>query len=125
MKENAIATLGDAGLLLSLIACAYAVGACVAGARRGSRKLVGSGIWAAHGATILLTLSSAVMWFALLSNDYSIKYVQRHSDATMPWFYKFTAFWGGLDGSILWWVLLLALFSSVAIRINRERHREL
>ena len=73
----------------------------------------------------LIAFASAVMWFAILSNDYSIKYVQRHSDASMPWFYKLTSFWGGLDGSIMWWVLLLALFSSLAIYVNRERHREL
>jgi cytochrome c-type biogenesis protein CcmF len=125
MHENAIATLGDCGLLLSLVVSAWAVGASVAGARRGSKKLVNSGIYGAYGATALVAFSSAVLWFAILSNDYSIKYVQRHSDASMPWFYKLTAFWGGLDGSIMWWVLLLALFSSLAIYVNRDRHREL
>src|SRR4051812_9598753 len=125
MRENAIATLGDAGLLLSLVVSAYAVGASVAGARRGSKRLVNSGIYGAYSATALVAFSSAVLWFAILSNDYSIKYVQRHSDASMPWFYKLTAFWGGLDGSIMWWVLLLALFASVAIYVNRDRHREL
>src|SRR5207249_1747046 len=125
MKENAIATLGDAGLLLSLVVSAYAVGACVAGARRGSKKLINSGIYGAYGATGLVLFSSAILWFAILSNDYSIKYVQRHSDASMPWVYKLTAFWGGLDGSIMWWVLLLAIFSSIAIYVNRDRHREL
>jgi cytochrome c-type biogenesis protein CcmF len=125
MHENAIATLGDAGLLLSLVVSAYAVGASVAGARRGSKRLVNSGIYGAYAATALVAFSSAVLWFSILSNDYSIKYVQRHSDASMPWFYKLTAFWGGLDGSIMWWVLLLALFASVAIYVNRDRHREL
>jgi cytochrome c-type biogenesis protein CcmF len=125
MGQNAIATLGDAGLLLGLIVSAYVIGAAVAGARRGNKRLVASALYASYGATALIAFASAVMWFAILSNDYSVKYVQRHSDASMPWAYKFTAFWGGLDGSILWWVLLLAMFSSLAIYINRERHREL
>jgi cytochrome c-type biogenesis protein CcmF len=123
--ENALATVGQAGLLGALVVSAWAVGASVAGARRGERRLVDSGIWAAYGATALTCFASAVMWFAILADDYSIKYVQRHSDASMPWYYKLTAFWGGLDGSILWWVLLLALFSSLAIWVNRDRHREL
>jgi cytochrome c-type biogenesis protein CcmF len=122
---NSIAALGDAGLLFALVASAYTVGASVAGARRGNRRLIRSGLYASYGATALVAFSSAIMWFAILSNDYSIKYVQRHSDASMPWIYKLTAFWGGLDGSIMWWVLLLALFSSVAVFVNRERHREL
>ena len=79
--------------------------------------------------TIILVLLAAgavaALFFLLLADDYSVKYVQRHSDASMPWYYKLTAFWGGLDGSIMWWVLLLALFSAVAIFVNRERHREL
>src|SRR4030095_15207762 len=104
---NTIASVGDAGLLRALIVCGYVVGAAVAGARRQNPRLIRSAIYASYGAPGLLTFASAVMWFAILSNDYTIKYVQRHSDASMPWFYRFTAFWGGLDGSILWWVLLL------------------
>ena len=125
MASNPVATLGDAGLLLALVASAYVVGAAVAGARRKNERLVRSALYASYAATALIAFSSAVMWFALLSNDYSIKYVQRHSDASMPWIYKFTSFWGGLEGSIVWWVLLLAIFSSLAIFINRERHKAL
>jgi cytochrome c-type biogenesis protein CcmF len=43
----------------------------------------------------------------------------------MPWYYKLTSFWGGLDGSIMWWVLLLAVFASIAIHVNRVKHKEL
>jgi cytochrome c-type biogenesis protein CcmF len=125
MRENPVAALGHAGLLLSMVVAAYTVAASVAGARRGSRKLIRSGIYASYATTALVTFSSAIMFFLLLSNDYSVKYVQRHSDASMPWYYKLTAFWGGLDGSIMWWALLLALFSSLAIYVNRERHRDL
>ncbi|MFI5289001.1 MAG: cytochrome c biogenesis protein CcsA, partial [Polyangia bacterium] len=125
LHSNPIATLGQAGLLLTLVLAAYTISACVAGARRGSKRLIRSGLYASFATTAMLTFSSGVMWFLLLSNDYSVKYVQRHSDATMPWYYKLTAFWGGLDGSIMWWVLLLALFASVAIWVNRERHKEL
>jgi cytochrome c-type biogenesis protein CcmF len=60
-----------------------------------------------------------------LAGDYSIQYVQQNGHPAMPIFYKITAFWGSLDGSLLFWVLLLALFSSLAVRANRERHRPL
>jgi cytochrome c-type biogenesis protein CcmF len=125
MPSHPVAGLGEAGLLLALVVAAYSIGASVAGARRGSPRLVRSGVLAAHATTALITLSSFVMWFLLLSNDYAVKYVQRHSDASMPWYYKLTAFWGGLDGSIMWWVFLLAVFSSIAIHVNRERHKAL
>ena len=125
MPQNTIASLGDAGLLLALVGCAYVIGASIAGARRKNQRLIRSALYASYASTGLIAFSSLVMWFALLSNDYTIKYVQRHSDASMPWIYKITSFWGGLEGSIVWWVLLLAVFASLAIFINRERHKEL
>ncbi|MCA1665745.1 MAG: hypothetical protein LC659_16000, partial [Myxococcales bacterium] len=94
MTHNAIASLGDAGLLLALVGCAYVIGASVAGARRKNERLVRSALYASYASTGLIAFSSLVMWFALLSNDYTIKYVQRHSDASMPWIYKITSFWG-------------------------------
>ena len=42
-----------------------------------------------------------------------------------PLFYKITSYWGGLDGSIMFWVFLLSVFGSCAVYTNRERHREL
>jgi cytochrome c-type biogenesis protein CcmF len=124
-NENPIATVGNVGLLISLVAAAYAVMASVAGARRGDRRLERSGLYASYASTAFVSCSSAIMFFLLLSSDYSVKYVQMHSDASMPWIYKLTSFWGGLEGSIVWWALLLALFSSIAIFLNRERHKEL
>jgi len=81
MTQNAIASLGDAGLLLALVASAYVIGAAVAGARRKNLRLVQSAIYASYAATGLIAFASSVMWFSILSNDYTIKYVQRHSDA--------------------------------------------
>ena len=73
----------------------------------------------------MLGLSSVALVYAFVSHDYSIKYVQHYSDAASPLFYQITAYWGGLDGSILWWVFLLSVFSAIAIYTNRNRHREL
>ena len=42
-----------------------------------------------------------------------------------PLFYKITSYWGGLDGSIMFWVFLLSVFGAIAVKSNRERHREL
>ena len=73
----------------------------------------------------VMTAASAVMIYSFVTDDYSIKYVQHYSDAVQPLFYKITSYWGGLDGSIMFWVFLLSIFGSTAIYVNRERHREL
>ena len=72
-----------------------------------------------------MTVASGVMVYAFVTGDYTIKYVQRYSDSAQPLFYKITSYWGGLDGSILFWVFLLSVFGALSVAINRERHREL
>ena len=120
-----MASLGSALLLATFVVCSYAAVASVAGARRRSRRLIESGIGAFYLIAALMCAASAVMINAFLTNDYTIKYVVHYSDSVQPLFYKITSYWGGLDGSIMFWVFLLSIFGSIAVFVNRERHREL
>ena len=120
-----MATLGSYTLLAAFIASAYAVAASVAGARRRSPRVIQSGIGAFYLVTALMTLASSIIVHAFVSQNYSIRYVDRYSDSVQPLFYKLTSYWGGLDGSIMFWVFLLSVFGAIAIRSNRERQREL
>ena len=106
----AMASLGSFLLLASFVVAAYAIAASVAGARRRSRRLIESGIGAFYLVAALMTVASAVIVHAFVTDDYSIKYVQHYSDAAQPLFYKITSYWGGLDGSIMFWVFLLSVF---------------
>ena len=117
--------LGTFILLTAFVTCAYAIAASVAGARRRSTRLVESGIGAFYFLAALMIVASAVLIHAFVTGDYSIKYVQRYSDTALPLAYKIASYWGGLDGSIMFWVSLLSVFGSVAIYTNRDRHREL
>ena len=120
-----MATVGTYTLLAAFIFCAYAVAATVAGARRRSTRLIESGIGASYVVTALMTFASAIIVRAFVTRDYSIRYVDQYSDSVQPLFYKLTSYWGGLDGSIMFWVFLLSVFGAIAVRTNRERHREL
>ena len=72
-----------------------------------------------------MTLASVLIVQAFVTDDFSIKYVSRYSESFQPLFFKITSYWGGLDGSIMFWVFLLACFGSIAVHVNRDRHREL
>src|SRR5687767_277400 len=120
-----MASLGYYLLLTAFVICAYAFAASVAGARRRSQRLIESGIGAFYLVAAVMSVASSIIVYAFVVGDYSIKYVQRYSDSVQPLFYKITSYWGGLDGSIMFWVFLLSLFGSSAVYINRERHREL
>jgi cytochrome c-type biogenesis protein CcmF len=120
-----MASLGYYLLLAAFVVCAYAAAISVGGARRRSRALIESGVGAFYLVTAIMSAASAVIVYAFVTGDYSIKYVQRYSDSAQPLFYKLTSYWGGLDGSIMFWVSLLSVFGTVAVYVNRERHREL
>jgi cytochrome c-type biogenesis protein CcmF len=120
-----MAAFGTLTLLIALVVATYAGVASLIGARRGNRRLIESGRAGVYALAAVLGLSSVALVYAFVSHDYSIKYVHHYSDATSPLFYQITAYWGGLDGSILWWVFLLSVFSAIAVYTNRNRHREL
>ncbi len=93
--------LGTFLLLASFVVCAYAAVISVIGARRGSRRLIESGIGASYLVAALMACASAVIINAFMTDDFSIRYVAHESESLQPLVYKFTAYWGGLDGSIL------------------------
>ncbi|MBM62311.1 MAG: cytochrome C biogenesis protein [Acidobacteria bacterium] len=120
-----MASLGSFTLLAAFVVCSYAAAVSVAGARRRSARLIESGVGASYLVTALMLLASAVIVHAFITEDYSIRYVDQYSDSAQPLFYQLTSYWGGLDGSIMFWVTLLALFGTVAVNSNRESQREL
>ncbi len=120
-----MAAFGTRTLLIALVLATYAGAASLVGVRRASSRLILSGRAAVYALAAVLGMSSVALEFAFLTHDYSIKYVHHYSDAASPLFYQITAYWGGLDGSILWWVFLLSVFSAIAVYSNRNRHREL
>jgi cytochrome c-type biogenesis protein CcmF len=120
-----MAAFGTLTLLIALVVATYSGVVSLIGARRGNRRLVESGRAGVYALAGVLGLSSVALVYAFVTHDYSIKYVHHYSDAASPLFYQITAYWGGLDGSILWWVFLLSVFSAVAVYSNRNRHREL
>ena len=108
-----MAAFGTLTLLIALVVATYAGVASLVGARRGNRRLHRVGprrrLRAGRRARACRRWRCV---YAFVSHDYSIKYVHHYSDASSPLFYQITAYWGGLDGSILWWVFLLSVFSA-------------
>src|SRR6188474_3339946 len=118
-----MASLGTFIILASFVIASGAFAACIVGARRGRRPFIEGGIGLFHVVTAMMLVASALIVHAFVVGDFSIKYVQRYSDSAQPLFYKLASYWGGLDGSLMFWVTLLAIFGSVAVHVNRQRHR--
>ncbi len=120
-----IAALGSMSILLLFLLTLVTTGLGVLGAHFRAPRLVEASVQGIYATFGLAAFTSMLIIYAFLAGDYSIQYVQHTSDAAMPLFYKITAFWGGLDGSLLFWVLLHTLFGSLAVRANRGKHPDL
>ena len=120
-----MASLGYYLLLAAFVSGVYAAAMSVAGARRRSPRLIASGTGAFYLTMAIMLAASSVIVHAFVTGNYAIKYVQRYSDTAQSLAFKLTSYWGGLDGSIMFWVTLLSIFGCVAVYVNRERHREL
>jgi cytochrome c-type biogenesis protein CcmF len=114
-----VATAGRALLILALVAALYGIAASLYGARAG---VTGRGAaWAASGRRAvwamagILTVAFAILEAAFLRSDFSFSLVASHSSTTTPLFYRATAAWSSQEGSLLLWVWLLSLGSSVVL----------
>ena len=120
-----LSTLGTLAVTLVFLLSVATVGFSVLGAVRRSERWVEAGVQALHATFAAAAFASSLLVYAFLAGDFSLQYVAHNSDPAMPVFYKITAFWGSLDGSLLFWVFLSSLFASMAIRENRHRHAQL
>lgn len=102
--------IAELGFLALLLACLSAFFSGFRFALKGKQ-----GLWIADGSVgKLLTLQASLVWFAMaclvycfLSDDFSLIYVLNNSSKALPWFYKACASFGGHEGSIVLWVVIL------------------
>ena len=68
----------------------------------------------AVGVAALVTLAFAGLVLSFVGGDYSVKTAYEHSHSAKPLLYKISGTWGNHEGSILLWVLILAVFGGLA-----------
>jgi len=120
-----MADLGRAALVVSLGLSAYALIAGGYAAAVNRRRLADSArnaLVCAFGAT---AVAAAVLATALVRHDFSFSYVAAHTNRTLSTAYSLSAFWGGQEGSLLLWLLVLTGFGALAVTINRRLLRDL
>ena len=115
-----MATVGRALLILALVVAAYGIFASIYGARRGRPEWVVSGRRAVYAVAALCTGAFAILEIAFLRSDFSFATVASHSSTTTPTFYKAAAAWSSQEGSLMLWVWLLSLWSSLVLFLTRR-----
>jgi cytochrome c-type biogenesis protein CcmF len=119
-----VAALGRAALLLSLGLVAYALVAGSLAAWKRKRRLAVSAQNALVASFATTLVAALVLWIALARRDLSFVYVAQHTSHSLPLGYALSAFWGGQEGSLLLWLLVLTGYAALAVVLNR-RSRDL
>src|SRR5438309_5397830 len=120
-----MADLGRAALVVSLGLLVYALVAGSFAAVTNRRRLAVSArnaLFCAFGST---AIAAVVLGAALVRHDFSFKYVAAHTNRTLSTPYALSAFWGGQEGSLLLWLLVLTGYGALAVALNRTLLRDL
>jgi cytochrome c-type biogenesis protein CcmF len=118
------AALGRSLILLSLLLST--VGAMVA-LTAGARPSAAGAVWTrrfAYAFAAVMGAANALMVWALLTHDFSVGYVAQVGSRSLPAWVSFVSLWSSLEGSILFWGLVLGAYIAVATYTNRDRHPE-
>src|SRR5207247_8215890 len=94
-------------------------------AYQGRRRLHESARNALFGTFGATAVAAIVLLQALHARDFSFTYVAEHSSRKLPFPYSFSAFWGGQEGSLLLWLLVLTGLGSLAVLLNKALIRQL
>lgn len=72
----------------------------------------------------LIALSTVLLGWGFLLDDFSVRYIAQHSNSQLPMFFKLAAVWGGHEGSLLFWVLALSGWTVAVARCCQERDED-
>ena len=120
-----IVEIGHFALVLALAAALIQTIAPFWGARVGDAGLMGVGRSAALTQLALIGVAFAALVNAHLTSDFSVLNVAENSNSEMPAIYKISGVWGNHEGSMLLWVLILAIFGALVALFGRALPRAL
>ncbi len=115
--------VGELSLWIALLMCAWSAALSFSGGALRREELIASGERGLYAGFGFVLLASLGLWTALLTSDFSLRYVASFTSANLPTVYKISAFWGGQAGSMLFWCLILGGYAALATWVNRSRHR--
>jgi cytochrome c-type biogenesis protein CcmF len=112
--------IGQVALILALLS-AIALGSLpLIGAQRGHEALMRIARPASWVQFLLLAVSFTALTWSFVVQDFSVAYVANNSNSLLPMHYRFSAVWGGHEGSLLLWVLILAGWTAAVARFSRS-----
>jgi len=117
--------IGAGALMVALGLSVYGSAAAAIGGRTGRTALVESAQHAALAVFTLVTGCLLLLAWSFLTFDFSVRYVANNTNLGTPFYYRLTAVWGALEGSIVLWAWMLSVYTLIVVLRHRTNAREL
>ncbi len=105
-----IPELGQFALSLALVVAVFQTVTAFLGAEKSDATWMGFARPAAQGVALLVAFAFGCLVYAFVSNDFSVLYVAQNSNSALPLQYRIAGAWGGHEGSLLLWTLMLGVW---------------
>jgi cytochrome c-type biogenesis protein CcmF len=112
--------LGQLAVILALLVALVQGVLPIAGAQRGHAAWIALARPAAQTQFMLVAFAFGCLTLAFVNNDFSVAYVAQHSNARLPTAYRVAAVWGGHEGSLLLWLLMLNGWTLAVSLLSRQ-----
>jgi len=118
----------EIGQLSLALALGLALAQCtlgLAGAARGDGAWMAATRPAARGQAVFVAIAFACLTYSFVANDFTVAYVATNSNSALPLAYRVAAVWGGHEGSILLWTLMLSVWTVGVTLFSRHLPQEM
>ncbi len=115
-----IPELGHFSLILATVVALLLGTLPLIGAHQNRLAWIGLARPAALAMALLVSFSFACLTQAFIANDFSVVYVAQHSNSLLPIQYRIAAVWGGHEGSLLLWILMLTWWAALVALLSRQ-----
>src|SRR5499427_4542582 len=103
--------LGHFALILALLLAGLQAFFGIAGPALARERWMSAVSAAVAGQAVMVATAVLCLVTAFVGNDFSVAYVAENSNSALPLFYRVTALWGAHEGSLLLWIVILALWT--------------
>ena len=120
-----IPEIGQVALALALCLALAQASLGLAGAVRGDSVWMGATKPAARGQFVFVAIAFACLTYAFIANDFTLVYVASNSNSALPLAYRVSGVWGGHEGSMLLWILMLGVWTVAVTLFSRQLPQEI
>jgi len=115
-----IPEIGQLALTLALTLAIAQAWLGLAGAARGDGVWMRAARPAARGQFVFVAIAFGCLTYAFVANDFTVGYVASNSNSALPLAYRVSGVWGGHEGSILLWIMMLCVWTLGVTLFSRQ-----